>query len=233
VVFSQLPAPPVHLLEHARWQQRDDRARVATELAPGAFFLWYRPHRLELHRVGDRGGVWVPAEEVQRRSRVPNELTRACGLDRGADLRLWDLMAGLGVDALQLALRGAQVLAVERQPLVAALLRDLCHRCGAVDVDLATGDARRWLRQDTGPDVLYLDPMFPARNKRALPGKRLQYLAALAEDDAVPLDELLDSGRQLAGRVVLKRRRTDPQLGAPDWQIVGRTVRYDVYRGTS
>ena len=32
-------------------------------------------------------------------------------------------------------------------------------------------------------------------------------------------------------RVVIKRRVHDPVLGAADWQIIGRAVRYDVYRG--
>ena len=34
-------------------------------------------------------------------------------------------------------------------------------------------------------------------------------------------------------RVVVKRRRHDAPIGKPDWQILGRSVRFDVYRGTA
>jgi len=227
-----MPAAPAHLVEYSAWEQRESPTAVGAELGAGKFFLWYRSERLELHRCGERGGVWVPVEELRRRSRGPSDLLQACGLDRRRQLRVWDLMAGLGVDASCLAVGGAQVRAVERQPLVALLLRDLCHRAQLVDVTVETGDAWECFEERPGPDVLYLDPMFPVRHKGALPGKRLQYLAELAMDEPCPLPELLTAGRRLAGRVVLKRRRRDPQVVAPDWQILGRTIRYDVYRGS-
>ena len=82
-----------------------------------------------------------------------------------------------------------------------------------------------------------LIPMFPAHGKTALPGKRMQVTRALpgAETD-MSTDELLcwiEAGRTAARRrVVLKRRLKDPVVGSPDWQIKGRSVRFDVYRGT-
>ena len=34
-------------------------------------------------------------------------------------------------------------------------------------------------------------------------------------------------------RIVLKRRLKDPVLDSPSWQIKGKIVRYDVYRGNN
>ena len=80
-------------------------------------------------------------------------------------------------------------------------------------------------------DVIYFDPMFPVRGKTALPGKRMQYLAGLLGDDPPFTGSLVELGRRQArSRVVVKRRSKDPVIARPDWQITGRTVRYDVYR---
>jgi 16S rRNA (guanine1516-N2)-methyltransferase len=143
-----------------------------------------------------------------------------------------DAMAGWGVDALVLTSRGCRVTPIERHPALAALAEDLARRSGNLDVACRVGDGFAALA--AGPfDVIYLDPMFPVRGKDALPGRRLQWLAELASPDPRPLTAWLDEAvAQARRRVVLKRRRRDPLVRAPDWQILGRTVRYDVFRGT-
>ena len=73
--------------------------------------------------------------------------------------------------------------------------------------------------------------MFPEHRKKALPGKAMQYLRDLLPAQEQHVGLLLESARRVAAdRVVLKRRRRDATVGKPDWQVMGSTVRYDVYR---
>ncbi|MEM8768090.1 MAG: class I SAM-dependent methyltransferase [Pseudomonadota bacterium] len=161
-------------------------------------------------------------------------LGRACGLKRGVTLSIVDATAGLGVDAMALALRGQRLTLIERQPQLWALLVDLKARLGLTEVTLRRLDHRTALTAQEPVDVIYFDPMFPQRRKGALPGKAMQYLAALVDDDGEFDENLINLARERARqRVVLKRRARDPALLSPDWSIRGRSVRYDVYRGSA
>jgi len=199
------------------------------------FHLAYEGQRLELRRRGDPKGVWVDRPEIERRLRGRFLLGQACGTRRDRPLSILDATAGLGIDGLALALTGQRVHLVERNPLVWALLVDLLDRMGfgSGDVRLTLGDASDVLERSRDRyDVIYIDPMFPARAKKALPGKRMQYLAAMLGDSTQPGTRDVERARERASeRVVLKRRARDPVIGRPDWTIRGKTVRYDVYRG--
>ncbi len=194
------------------------------------FYLWADAEHLELRRAGERRGAFVTVEELARRSAQGGDLVRACGVAAGRRTAVLDVMAGWGVDALVLAGRGCAVTLVERLPAMSALQQDLVRRSG-LPAEVVCGDGFEALLT-ASPDVVYLDPMFPERSKNSLPGKRMQWLAELADGDARPLETWLALARERARRrVVLKRRRRDPTVLTPDWRIDGRTVRYDVYRG--
>jgi 16S rRNA (guanine1516-N2)-methyltransferase len=220
----------------ARWS---DRFHLIACAAPPSEhpepYLWAVDDHLELHAGAAAtwsGGVWIRNEDVERRAAQGGELARACGITRDFRPMVLDAMAGWGIDGLVLASRGCRVTLVERHPLVSALEEDLVRRIGLAQVTCRYGDAFEALDEPSGYDVVYLDPMFPERTKGALPGKRLQVLAALVQADERPLALWLQYAQRAARhRVVLKRRSKDPVTGAPDWQIRGRTVRFDVYRG--
>lgn len=196
------------------------------------FFLWAAGDRLELRLGGQRAGLWIDPAELRRRSTQRSELLRACGVTGRRRPSVIDVMAGWGVDGLTLAARGCEVMLVERHAAVSALQEDLLRRSGLGGVRCRWDDGIAVLTAFEAADVVYLDPMFPARGKGALPGKRMQWLARLGVADPRPLTSWLDAARAKArARVVLKRRRSDPPLAEPDWQIRGRAVRYDVYRG--
>ena len=194
------------------------------------FYLAFEEDVLCLHRAGDAHGVSIERSEIERRLSGPFMLGRACGLP-GPGLRLLDAMGGLGVDALALARRGVHVDVVEREPMLWALLVDLIRRTGA-RVTATLADSRELLLRGMDYDVIFLDPMFPARRKKALPGKRMQYLGELLAEAAVFDPEIIPLAQQSArSRVVLKRRPKDPAILQPDWSLKGKTVRYDVYLG--
>lgn len=121
---------------------------------------------------------------------------------------------------------------LETHPQVFAMLDDRLRRSG-VCAATQWADARSRMRGAQGEryDVVYLDPMFPPRNKSALPGRPLQVLREIVGEDAPDAPELLALARRCAlGRVVMKQRAHGPAVGDPDWRVTGRTVRFDVYR---
>lgn len=169
-------------------------------------------------------------------------LARAVGLKHGATPDVVDATAGFGRDALVLAQMGCRVRLLERSAVIAALLdnalqRALCQRDTteiAARMTLIRGDARDYLANltpDERPQVVYLDPMYPHRNKSALVKKEMRALRALVggDDDAA---ELLRTALSCATRrVVVKRPRTAAALAGPtpSAAIAGKNTRYDIY----
>lgn len=169
-------------------------------------------------------------------------LARALGLRAGRRPDVIDATAGLGRDACVLAGLGCRVTLLERSPVVAALLADGLQRAAA-DVDsapivarmrLQTGDARAYLSQLPAAqraEVIYLDPMYPARKKSALVKKEMRVLRHWAGDDA-DAAELLEAALAAARRrVVVKRPRGAAPLAgrATDNCVMTKTTRYDLY----
>lgn len=214
--------------------------RVASLALDSRFALHFARDQLSLCRV-DRHGrydsdqVRLLSTDLLRRSGKPTELQRACfGTSNARQVRVLDAFAGWGMDGLSLAQAGAQVTCIELQPALVALLRDACRRVAITDgsISIICGSALDVLAT-TPPntfDVIYLDPMFPARKKGALPNKRLQWLAELCVDHELNETELVRLAQQRArSTVVLKRRRKDPVLEQPQRQVLGSAVRYDLY----
>ena len=222
--------------------RRCDRVPVVLEVA-GA--------RLSLRRTG-RGAPGPVAVDFgsagmrHRRQAGHNELLgRAVGVGRKSPLRVLDATAGLGRDSFVLADLGCEVLLCEREPVMAAMLewglREAAASgdpwlCGVLRrMELHAGDAR-----DVSPqrleaiDVIYLDPMFPARDRRAGVKKEMALFQQVLErddgqDDAAAL--LQWARGTAAARVVLKRPLRAGHLACqePSHSIGGRAVRFDVY----
>lgn len=203
-----------------------------------AFWLQYGPDGLSLFRPGDRHGLrvdWQAGKAAHRQRQAGVELLlRACGRATS----VLDATAGFGDDTWVLAGGGFAVTAAERHPVMHALLADALARARA-DARLAAHAACLQLQQTDACrlmtpaafDCIYLDPMFPAREKRAAVRKPMTYLQALlgVPDDTDALFALaLQSARQ---RVVVKRPLRAAALDArpPDGQWRGRAVRFDMY----
>ena len=169
-------------------------------------------------------------------------LARAIGLKSGRTPSVIDATAGLGRDAFVLATLGCEVRMVERSPIIAALLGDALMRAAddpgvgeiVARMALLQGDARAQLTalpESARPDVVYLDPMYPHREKSALVKKEMRIFRSLVGDDEDSA-ELLNAPRQVArNRVVVKRPAKAPTLDQtpPSMTINSPNTRYDVY----
>ncbi len=168
-------------------------------------------------------------------------IAKAVGIQPGVRPTVLDATAGLGRDAFVLAQLGCALTLIERQPLIAALLEDGLQRALA-DPEVATiaaqmhlicGDAIALMNawEDEPPQVIYLDPMFPQRDKHALVKKEMRLFRPLAGDDA-DAPALLAAALALAtNRVVVKRPRKAPCIVGekPGYVLEGKSSRFDIY----
>ena len=168
-------------------------------------------------------------------------IAKAVGIQSGVRPRVLDATAGLGRDAFVLATLGCDLVLFERQPLIAALLEDGLAR-GREDAEvrpivermrLQQGNAielmARW--QGEPPQVIYLDPMFPHREKSALMKKEMRLFRPFVGDD-LDAGVLLEQALALAShRVVVKRPRKAPAIDGPKpgYSLEGKSSRYDIY----
>ncbi|QKE62381.1 class I SAM-dependent methyltransferase [Aquipseudomonas campi] len=168
-------------------------------------------------------------------------IAKAVGVQSGVRPVVLDATAGLGRDAFVLASLGCQMTLIERQPIIAALLEDGLERALqdaevapiARQMRLLCGNAIELMSQWQGepPQVIYLDPMFPHRDKSALVKKEMRLFRPLVGDD-MDAPALLEAALALAShRVVVKRPRKAPIIegGKPSYALEGKSSRYDIY----
>ncbi len=170
-------------------------------------------------------------------------IARAIGLKTyGLPITVIDATAGLGQDAFVLACLGCHITLIERSTVIAKLLQDALQRAAEITdlkpiIDLMhiiNADAKKILNSlppAAFPDVVYLDPMFPLRNKSALVKQEMRILKDIVGDDP-DADELLNIARQTAlRRVVVKRPRIAPYLNniTPHASQIGKANRFDIY----
>jgi 16S rRNA (guanine1516-N2)-methyltransferase len=95
-------------------------------------------------------------------------------------------------------------------------------------------DSQDYLAQitdDNRPDVIYLDPMFPDRQKSADVKKEMAAFHHVVGKDE-DADSLLEKALAKANyRVVVKRPRKAPFINnkTPSYQLEGKSSRYDIY----
>ena len=174
-------------------------------------------------------------------------IAKAVGLKAGVYPHVLDATAGMGKDSFVLASLGCQVTMIERCSIVHVLLQDGLRRASEFargqDAELQQVIARmQLLAQDSRsyleslapgqfPDVIYLDPMFPERQKTADVKKEMAafHFVVGKDEDA---DTLLPLAlAKVNYRVVVKRPRKAPFLNnqAPSYQLEGKSSRYDIY----
>jgi 16S rRNA (guanine1516-N2)-methyltransferase len=180
-----------------------------------------------------------------RRLTTKDDLIRALGWKAGVR-HVVDATAGLGRDACALAAFGFDVTAVERAPLMQALWRDALARHTPPRLRLVEDDAARFLDTivgtDDAPDAVFLDPMYPDVERKALQQRELRLIrAAVAGDNDTHGDIVVDNAalfsaamRAARQRVVVKRPRwAAPLGGTPTHTWEGASTRFDLYLTTT
>jgi len=168
-------------------------------------------------------------------------ISKAVGIKKGHRPNIVDATAGLGRDAFVLATMGCRVHMIERSQVIATLLEDGVRRAEQDEkigvlmkekLSLACGDSRQELGQvPFEPEVIYLDPMFPPKEKSALVKKEMRILHEVVgrDEDA---DELLKVALTMATkRVVVKRPAYADHLAGvkPQTSIKTKNYRFDIY----
>lgn len=151
-----------------------------------------------------------------------------------------DATAGMGEDAFLLAAQGYEVTLFEQNPVIAVLLKDALRRAKKHPVlkDIAS---RMNLVQDNSVegmsklldpvDVIYLDPMFPARQKSSLINKKLQLIQKL-EPPCSEETDLFDAAISASpSKIIVKRPLKSEFLSGrkPSYTLNGKAIRYDCY----
>lgn len=150
-----------------------------------------------------------------------------------------DATAGMGEDSFLLAACGYEVTLYEQNPVIAALLKDALRRAKKHPVlgpivgrmHLVEGNSIELMpARNSAPDVIYLDPMFPARQKSGLINKKLQLIQKL-EHPCVEEEALFEAAlRTQPKKLIIKRPLKGVNLAdrTPDYSVKGKAIRYDV-----
>lgn len=151
-----------------------------------------------------------------------------------------DATAGMGEDAFLIAANGYDVTLHEQNPVIALLLKDAIRRAkrqpALKDIvnrmHVVEGDSVDILSNRLDPvDLVYLDPMFPGRQKSGLIGKKLQLIqkmeAPCSAEDAL-FDAAIKAGPT---KIIVKRPLKAPFLAGrkPNYSLDGKAIRYDCY----
>ena len=168
-------------------------------------------------------------------------ISKAVGIKKGHRPNVVDATAGWGRDAFILATMGCRVHMIERSKIIAKLLEDGLHRAGQDEkigeiikgnLTLTCEDSQKeLLHTPFEPEVIYLDPMFPHKEKSALVKKEMRILQAVVGQDE-DADALLNLALTIAtNRVVVKRPAYADFLSErkPQTSITTKNHRFDIY----
>ena len=156
------------------------------------------------------------------------------------NLKAIDATAGMGEDSLLLAACGYQVTLYEQNPVIAILLKDALRRAKKNTVlkdivsrmQLVEGESIEHLNKRLDPvNVIYLDPMFPGRQKSGLINKKLQLIQKL-EPPCSKETALFDAAMAAQpSKIIVKRPLKSPYLDerVPSYSLKGKAIRYDCY----
>lgn len=187
-----------------------------------------KPIGIEIDRILERH------LEFFKKSSVQKELfARALGIKGAQKPKVLDLTAGLLGDSLLFLAAGCTVTAIERNPLIAFLIRSAVKNARHELLSKFTfeeGDSGLILENPPAVDVIYFDPMFEDANHKASPKKEMRIFRTLLSGDAdaeVVLQKALSTGVK---RIVVKRPRLSRELlNKKPVRMEGKSTRYDVY----
>lgn len=231
-----------------KWQANELSVRLGTEsvsdisaVSPDALLLHLTADGLLLEGCGQtmRCDFATMLHRLKKSNLSGELLVKAARIKNFSGIQtVFDATAGLGEDSLLLAAAGFRVKLFERNPVIAALLKDAVKRAGnnpeLSDIigrmEVFEADSIQALRAaETKPDVVYLDPMFPEKTKTALAKKKFQLLHLLempCQDEEALLQAAISASPK---KIVIKRPLKGANLSGHrvDYSLKGKAIRYD------
>lgn len=220
--------------EHVEW---------TLERPNSDYYLEYYDGKIVLQKhAGPERPLFVDFSEQlrewrkQKLSAKTDLLGKACAAAPGK--KILDMTMGLGTDSLKLAYFGADVMAIEKQPLMYELVNDALFRYNATTdtkilLDIHFGDALLRAKEYVSSiDVFYMDPMFHLDKRTALPKKKMQFLSDIigenTDDEFLPTVQFLQDHKK---RIVIKRHPSAPNFGGlkPKNVFEGKTIRFEIF----
>lgn len=225
-----------------------EQLELPIQAASAGLQLLYSNNTLALvdHRPKAAGAVYVDfvggkaAHRRQHGGGRGQTIAKAIGLKSGINPSVLDCTAGMGRDAFVLASLGCAITMLERAPITHALLADALRRAELDEetyaitrnMQLSGLSALDYLQQGKNDsDVIYMDPMYPHREKSALVKKEMRIFRELVGDD-LDADRLLEAALDAKpARVVVKRPKGAPHLNnqKPSATVESKNTRYDIY----
>ena len=216
-----------------------------------SYYLTYQNSRLELHenKVSRTSGPILvdflsghTAYRFHHNRTISQPLARAVGIKKGYRPTVCDLTAGFGNDGFVLASLGCKVILVERSPVIWALLADGIIRGKSAhgpigetirnNILLFRAESHQFIKDDTHAfETIYLDPMYPQTNRRALSKRNIRVIRDLVGKDEDCAELLILAQNAATERVVVKRPHGAPYLGSekPSCKVESKKHRYDIY----
>ena len=209
------------------------------------FYLYYDEFGLALQSTASQapGSLRVDFAALTRRaddSILQQNLAKAIGARKGKRPTIVDATAGLGSDSFLFAAIGCDVVSIEKNPIVFALLKDGLLRFeqqGSIEAEIISrislqhSDFLEIAKTLDGAQVVYLDPMYPIKNKTAKARKGMSYLQELV-GSSLNDNDLMEAAYLVATeRIVIKRAKSSPFIDGtePSMSFKGSSSRYDVY----
>ena len=167
-------------------------------------------------------------------------LAKAVGFKFNKNRTIIDATAGLGYDAFILASLGANVTLIERSEKIYDLLKTAISEAqlygGEISkivnrMNLLFGDSIDILPK-IAPEVILIDTMYKERKKSALVKNDMRLVREVVGSDSDHVELINVALNNASKRVVIKQPRyaeTLDNIKGCSHQILGKTIRYDVY----
>ena len=167
-------------------------------------------------------------------------LAKAVGFKFNKNRTIIDATAGLGYDAFILASLGANVTLIERSEKIYDLLKVAITEAklygGEISkivnrMNLLFGDSKDIL-PNIAPEVILIDTMYKDRKKSALVKNDMRLVREVVGSDSDYVELINVALNNASKRVVIKQPRyaeTLDNIKGCSHQILGKTIRYDVY----
>ena len=173
-----------------------------------------------------------------KRSSHEKLIKKALGKSDGP-LHILDCTAGMLQDALLFLSLGHHVTAIEQSKILFLLLQDAVKRSKEThnelfkNFSLIHGNACSFDQNAGEFDVIYYDPMYPPSKKSALGSGQLEYLSKILEVEQISNEPQMDfEVLQLmpVKKMIVKRSiKAEPFDAGINYQVTGKTTRFDVY----